>query len=343
MKRSLFTLLLLLFSGFVAAQSSYPIEWNAYTQAGYLSDVQCDVNHRGWSESEFLNYLINNARTNLAKQIQVRVQEYATMKKEAINGRTNITYQAQTNFSTDVELKLVQIRSHYNAADGTGAAIAYIDKAAARRYYLNSIQIAFNKIENALAIAQNYTNTGFKTRAQKELQLAQPELANADDALLWLNFFDYLQAELTQLMSRSNTLEQTIKQRIADLQHAAVVYLNCEADIFGSSYPLQNELKGIIAAEGCSFTTDPQKADWAINVVVHSRQSHTAAIGTMTSYFSYLDAELTIDKRITSQRIYEDALSVKGGHPQGYNEAARAGFKELKNKLGTIIRTNIKQ
>lgn len=343
MKRGLFTVLLLLLSGFVAAQPSYPIEWNAYTQAGYLSDVQCDVNRRGWSESEFLNYLTDQARTNLAKQVQVRVQEHATMNKQAINGRTDITYRRQTNFSTDVELKLVETRSRYNAAEGTGAAIAYIDKGAARRYYLNTIEIALNKVENALTIAQNYTNTGFKTRAQEELQLAQPELDKADDALLWLSFFDYPQAELTPLMSRSNTLEQTIKQRIADLQHAAVVYLNCKADLFGSSYPLQNELKGVIAADGCSFTTDPQKADWVINVVVTSRQSHTAAIGTMTSYFAYLDAELTIDKRITSQRIYEDALSVKGGHPRGYNEAARAGFKELKTKLGTIIRTNIKQ
>lgn len=343
MKRGVLILVLLLLNGIVSAQTSYPSEWNAYTQAGYLSDVQCDVNRRGWSEPEFLTYLTNLARTNLAKQVQVRVQDHATMNKQALNGRTNITYRAQTNFSTDVELKLVETRSSYNAAKGEGAVIAFIDKAAARRYYLNTIEIALNKVENALTIAKNYTNTGFTTRAQEELQLAQPELANADDGFLWLSFFDYPQHDLTQLMGRANALEQAIKQTIANLQHAAVVYLNCKADLFGASYPLQNELKGIIAADGCSFTSDPQQADWVINVVVTSRQSHTAAIGTMTSYFSYLDAAISIDKRITSQRIYEDALSVKGGHPRGYNEAARAGFKELKNKLGTIIRTNIKQ
>lgn len=336
-------LLSLFFVGGVVAQQPYPNEWSAYTQHGYLSDIQMDVNRRDWPESEFLNHLVNQARTNLAKQIQVRVQDHATMNKSALNGRTSISYRVKTSFSTDVELKLVETRTYYHPTTGEGAAIAFLDKAAARRYYLNAVEMVLNKAGNALTIAHNYANTGFKTRAQQELNQVLPEFGAADDCFVWLSFLDYPQAEMAALMDQVNHLEQATKQMIADLQHASVIYLNCKASLFGSSYPLQNELKGLIATDGCSFTTDPAAADWVINITVTSRQSHTATIGTMTSYFAYLDAEISIDKRITSQRIYEDAVSVKGGHPRGYTEAARAGFKELKTKLGTIIRTNIKQ
>lgn len=343
MKRGVFVVLCLLFSLVATAQQSYPTEWNAYMQKGYLSEVQSDINRRDLTESEFLNLLVNNARVNLAKQIQVRVQDHALMHKEAINGRTNISYNVQTRFSTDVELKLVETRTFYDANRDEGAAIAFIDKAAARRFYLNAVEILLNKCDNASTIARNYIDQGFKTRAQEELKKVETAFEEVEGLFVWLSFFDYPQTSLKELMARANISEQQVKQTISELQHADVILLTCKADMFGSPYPLQNELKGVIAAEGCSFTSDPSQADWIINVSVSSREGQTANIGTMVSYFSFLDAEISIDKCITSQRIYEDAISVKGGHPQGYPDAARKAFKDLKNELGTLILTNIKQ
>lgn len=343
MKRCLITLCLLLLMGRVLSQPQYPAAWGPYTQAGYFSEVQSDLNTRGWSESAFVNHLLNLARTNLAKQLKVQVKDHAVMSKKSFNGRTNINYQTTTEFSTDLELKLVETRSYYNSATKEGAAIAFIDKAAARRYYANELQILLNGGVNALTIADNYAASGFKARAQEELERAIPTMDKATDLFMWLSFFDYPQEELAAMMEQQNAVEQAIKQILADLEHATVVCVVCKADLFGSAYPLQNELKGTIAIDGCSFTDNPKEAQWLVTVRVQARKSHTVQIGSMTSYIAYLDAEVTIDKQITNQRIYENAVTVKGGHPRGYSEAARAGFKELKAEIGKIMRTNITQ
>lgn len=343
MKRCWIILCLLLFVGRAVSQDQYPKAWESYTGGGYFAEIQSDFNTKGWSESAFVNQLLNFARTNLAKQLKVQVSDHAVMSKQSFNGRTSVRYQATTEFSTDLELKLVETRTHYDPLTKEGFAIAFIDKAAARRFYANEVQVVLNGGVNALTLADNYAKNGFKARAQAELQQAIPTMDKFVDLYMWLSFFDYPQEELAAMMEQQNAVEQAIKQTLADLEHATVVCVVCKADLFGSAYPLQNELKGTIAIDGCSFTDNPKEAQWLVTVRVQARKSHTVQIGSMTSYIAYLDAEVTIDKQITNQRIYENAVTVKGGHPRGYSEAARAGFKELKAEIGKIMRTNITQ
>ena len=63
----------------------------------------------------------------------------------------------------------------------------------------------------------------------------------------------------------------------------------------------------------------------------------------MTSYFAYADARITIDKGATSQRIYENEISVKGGHTQNYTQAAKTAYKDLSRQLSEIIEGNIRE
>lgn len=161
--------------------------------------------------------------------------------------------------------------------------------------------------------------------------------------LFWMNIFGTSQAELTEWQDRFNMAEQHIKRMLTDLKHGTIICLSCTADIFGKPYStLQNELKGILAANGCSFTDDPTGADWVITVTCNTREYSNVKVGNSNSYFSYVDTRLVIDKVITSQRIYEDEISVKGGHTFGYSEAARAGYKEIKQEIGEIIKNSIK-
>ncbi len=342
MKRGLILLFLAGWALFLSAQC--PPEWVKYTYGGYLYDIQSDYNNRNLSETDFKNYLLNVAHTNLAKKVQMQVKEEAGLNKSAVDGRSHISYTSSTHFSTDVNLKLVDSKTLYKADTKEGFAIVFIDKAAACKYYRSEIERILGKADNALTTANNYVASGFKERARVEVKSVLSEFAKTEEPFFWLSFFGVSQAELADLSDRCNTREQAVKQMIADLKHGTLICLSCTADLFGRPYPtLQNELKGRLSASGCSFTDDPADADWVIRVDVSAREQNIAVLGGMTSYFAYADALITIDKSATSQRIYEDEISVKGGHTRNYTEAARVAYKDLSKQLGEILKENIKE
>ena len=111
-----------------ADAQQYPPEWVSYTLGGYLYDIQSDSNTKNLSETDFKNYLLNIARTNLAKQVQVRVQDAARLEKSSKDGHTTITYSAKTDFSTDEEyLKHIQTLKSRSMYD-TGVSISKSDE-----------------------------------------------------------------------------------------------------------------------------------------------------------------------------------------------------------------------
>lgn len=320
----------------------YPPEWSRYTNDGYIYDVQSDNNSNNLSEADFKNYLLNIARTNLAKQIQVQVQDFAELNKLSKDGRTSIIYSANTSFSTDVNLKLVETKTIYDSSSKYGYAIAYINRDAARNYYKNELMFIYNRINNSVVMSENFIDTGFEAKAKLELESSLKQFALIEEPLLWMNVFGVSQAELSEWVERFNVEERTIRQMLADLKHATSIYLSCSVDLFGKPYPaLQNELKGLLAADGCNFTNNPANADWSIAISCKAREYSTVNFGNSKSYFSYVDAHITVDKIITSQRIYEDEISVKGGHTFGYLEAAKDGCKDLSRKITKIIKDYI--
>lgn len=342
--RKICLLLCLLLVAFDTYSQQYPPEWVKYTYGDYLYDIQTDFNSKDLSETDFKNYLLNIARANIAKQIQVQVQDKASLNKQSVNGQTSIEYSAKTRFSTNVNLRLVETRTIYDKPSKLGYAIACINRHDAFNFYKNEITLLYNKIGKSMTMAENYIASGFKIKARNELEAALKFFASVDDALMWMSIFGASQTDLTEMQHLFNTSEQKIKQKIADLKHGVVIYMVCDANIFGKKYTtLQNELKGILSTDGCSFTETPQNADWVIKIKCSCREYSNVNIGTSKSYFSYVDAAITIDKTISSQRIYENGVSVKGGHSFGYYEAAKTGYKELKLKLGETIKKIIEQ
>lgn len=330
--------------GLGASAQLCPAEWVQYTFGGYLYDIQSDHNTRGLSETAFKNDLLSAAHANLAKKVQLQVKEFATLDKESVDGRSHIAYSSSTSFSTDVDLKLVGSHTLYDAATGQGFAIAFIDRDAACTYYKNEVAQVLSRVDNALSTANNYVASGFKSRAAEELSAVLPEFDKIESPLVWLNFFGLQQWELSEIMSRCNSRQQAVKQMLADLKHGTYICLRCTADLFGRPYlTLQNEIKGAVSADGCSFTDDPQEADWVIDVSVTVRESNIAVFGGMTSYFAYADAVIVVDKQATGQRIYEDEVSVKGAHTRNYTEAARVAYRDLGKRLSETVNRTLKQ
>ena len=321
-----------------------PPEWVRYTFGGYFYDIQSDNNNRHLSEAEFKNYLLNIARASLAKQIKMSVHDSAEMNKAAIDGRTSIIYSSVTKFSTDLNMKLVETKSMYSPSTGEGYAIAYIDKDAAKNYYTNELTLLKNKITNYIELANSYIEAGFKKKAELELDKSMSLFNSVEESLFWLNIFGAQNIEINNWQRDFNLAEQEVKRQLAELKHATVIYLSCKAEIFGKPYPtLQNEVKGLLATDGCSFVNLPVKADWSIKITCSAEQHNVVKIGNVNSYLTYVNAHVIIEKTATSQRVYEDEISVKGGHNLGYEQAAKKAYNEMKEKLGKTIKEIISQ
>lgn len=344
MKKWLLLLLLSAGMSFGSAARSFPPEWARYLTEEYLAEVQTGRNERNLPEREFLDELLNGCRTNLARQVQVRVSDFAELEKRARDGAATVVYSSRTQFSTDVDLRLVVTRTYYDPETGEGCALACIGKEEARRYYRSEIDAFLERVDHTLALVCDYVGAGFKGRAKSELEALLPRFGMQDEAFLWLRIFGFPSDEYAALSSSRNEREHSVKRMLADLQHATTICLICSAELFGTPHAaLSQELKGRLSAEGCSFTDDPARADWVVRVEVSAREYNRLAMEARTLYFSYVDASVSIDKAVASQRICEEGLSVKGGHTISYEEAARAACRELVGRIGELVVKTLQQ
>lgn len=321
---------LLLLAGVVVLAQKYPSEWIKYTSDGYFHNIE---------SASTKQRALDLAYANLARQIQVKVDEVSQMDKQAVNGRSSVLYRSSTSFSTNMNMKLSETKSYYNEASEQYYVLAYIDKAASCSYYEKDVKMLITKLDNVVAIADNYVNNGFKQKAKAELQKASQMLEDAGEPFLWLNVFGFNENRLQNYLSQMNEREQSIKQKLADHEYGITYCVVCEADLFGKRYvKLQNEVKGDLAAFGCNFVDDSTKAD----VVIHIKASARKYNEFQGAYFTYIDAAMTIDKNATGQRIFEDELSTKGAHTLSYDEAARDGYKQIKKEIVKRLKENIK-
>ena len=334
--------LLLVVAGLVA-QAQAPSEWTRYTSDGYFHDIESGRNSQNLPESRFKNDLLDLARSNLSKQVQVRVAEVSKMDKNVVDGRSSILYNSMRSVTTDVDMQLAETRTLFDPASEKLYVIAFINREEACNYYKNDIQMRISNLNNALSIADNYINTGFKAKAKDELQNALPQFDGAGKSFFWLNVFGLPEYQLNQLLDQVHRLEQTVKAKLAELEHGVTYCVVCNAKNFGKSYPkLQNELKGELSKMGCNFVDDPKSADYVIRVDAASREYNRMNTAGGSAYFTYVDASIAIDKNATGQRIFEDEISVKGSHTLSFEEAGRDGYRKVSKEISNLLKENIK-
>lgn len=200
-----------------------------------------------------------------------------------------------------------------------------------------------SQINNSITIADNYITTGFKSKAQTELNDALKFFDKSGDCFFWLNVYGMPDYSLQQYNEQFNKKEQIIKAKLGELEYGTTYCVVCTADNFGKSYlKLKNEVKGDLSASGCNFVDDPDSADYVIYIEASSREYNTVVTGNVTAYFSYVDAAVSIDKVATKQRIFEDEISVKGSHTLSFDEAGRDGYKKIRKEISAMLKENIK-
>ena len=124
------TLLLVLLMGNPGSpiQEQMPSEWKNFTREDCFYSVAHEMNRKNLPEGEFREYLMNEARAEVARQIKIIVHDVSSLETNAVNGKGEVVYRASSNFSTDVTLRYLKTRSVYDAKKREGYAIAWISR-----------------------------------------------------------------------------------------------------------------------------------------------------------------------------------------------------------------------
>lgn len=292
----------------------------------------------------------NAARVEAISTIRVHVENVTTDQSSdqqvmTNDGMSEIIWEqldSKTRTSIDADIPGLQVETYRSGNEV--AAFAYVKRQNLQRQLDKSITIGLTKIESQLDNADEMVSQGQKMEARKHIELLAKTFAEvARDQKLLSSVDSYADAESLQL-NESKALQQRYIKMLSALKNGINIFLDCKADLFGANYAtLENTLKGELSKIGCSFVSSAADADWAIYVTAKAREYNAPVIGGYTTYFAYIDATLAIDKMVTNQRIYEDALSLKGGHTHNYTEAARDGYKQITPKLTELLNQYIKQ
>lgn len=326
----------------VSAQKILP-EWIKYTSSEYIYDFQSDINN-GQSKNEFLNNLTNNTRVNLAKQLQVNIKDVSSLNKETDNGHSSIKYSSSTIFHTDIDLQLVNTKTFYDINTKKGYVISYINKNDARNFCKNEIIKTINNTNSDLSLIDTLIKKDSKFKAKEEIDKILNKIEECDKLLIKLNLFGVNKDEYIGLSSDLGKIKKEIKDLKTGVDYGTILCIICNAEIFGEDNLMFNEeLKGLLADPMISFTNDINKADWIIRINANTRKFNFQRINSQSFYFTMVDSKISIYKSNTSQLIYENKVSTKGGHTINYNEAAIIAYSKLNKQLSNIIIKHIKQ
>ncbi|MBR0064147.1 MAG: hypothetical protein IJQ06_00955 [Paludibacteraceae bacterium] len=323
-----------------------------YPHGQYFVGFAEGQRQNGESVEAAMSRMKNAARVEAVSSIRVHVQNTTVNQALSQTLRTMEgtfrqsarEFSSATTTSVDMEIPGLQIESWRNSQTGEIAAFAYVKKATLIRQLEKKITVGLTKIETSLDQIDQLIATGQKMQARELAERTVPLFYEIDEVQKLLAAVDENADEETLQLQETRTLQHRLTGIIADLKNGINIYLICNAYMFGQTYSaLKGEIQGALSPMGCTFVRTDAGADWIITVTATAREYNASSYGSVTTYFAYVDAKISIEKGATRQRIYEDAISEKGGHTHNYEQAARQAYKDLSPKISAIIKEQIQQ
>jgi hypothetical protein len=200
------------------------------------------------------------------------------------------------------------------------------------------------KAEVELESIETMVNRGEKAQAKNNLPKIQALIDDIENDQRIMLSIDADVTDEDLAIEETNTLKKRYQALTSDLKNGINIFLSCHAYIFGQTYnALKGEIQGALSPMGCTFVRSGSEADWVITITATAREYNKYDSGSVSSYYAYVDAKISIEKGATGQRIYEDAISEKGGHTHNFEQAARTAYKSLSPKISKIIKEQIQQ
>lgn len=321
-----------------------PPQWLRYTSDGYIHAVESDMIPSGESQTIFINSLIDRARLNVAKQLNISITDKAKLVKRSLDGITSISYSSVTSYSTEATMRLLRTDSYFQADNGEGFAIAYLDKIEVCGYWSKEAERIIQEQGSELSKAERLIALGYKEKAKLVLGQLTNGYDNIDEPLTWLALCSYPEMQYQDLLNRFTTNVRKIDNALLSLGHGIAIFLDYHSDLFGEEYlATVNQLSSKLASADRSFVDNPLDADWIVQINAKAREGQTTAIGAHTTFFAYVDVSLKIIKGSTAQVVFTDSFSIKDGDTRGMKQAAFAAFQKIESPLFEKISPRIKE
>lgn len=319
-----------------------------YSADKYFTGYSIRAIQTGEDLSQALEKVKDAARVEAVQSISVHVEnvtrdERFSKSVEDLRSFDEIiveTFSTQTQLTTDLEIANLHIETYRNSDEVIG--FAYVKRSDVIRQFDKSITSKLSKLEIQMDNIDEMVTNGQKIEARTKLEPLYSAFADIEaDQKVLLAIDEDADLESIQMLELK-ALIQRYNKTMAQLKNGLTIFIDCQADLFGEDYPtLVNELKGELSKIGCSFLDTSEGADWVITISTTAREYNTQNWGQVTSYFTFVDASISIQKIATNQMVYEDMVSVKGSHTLSYKEAVRAAYKDLIPLLDGIIKSNI--
>lgn len=323
-----------------------------YPESNYVCGFSEGQRLNGESLEAAKSRLENAARVEAVSTVRVRVQNTTINQSLSQTLRTMEgtfrqsarEFTSATKTTVDMEIPGLQVETWTNPKNGNIAAFAYVKKSTLIRLLEKKITVGLTKIETSLDQVDQLVANGQKLQARDMAAKIVPLFYDIDETQKTLAAVDENADEESLQLQETRALQNRVTGLVAQLKNGLNIYVSCRALMFGQNYnDLKGEIQGELSKLGCTFVTREDQADWAIYVTGTAREYNSNTYGSVTSYYAYVDVKLIIEKVTTGQRVYENALSEKGGHTHNYEQATRQAYKDISPKISQIIKTEIQQ
>ena len=359
MKKIILTTLVCWAMSAVSAFAQMPPTWSdydmrqlEYPDSEYFTGYAEGTPMTGERQEVATQRLKDAARVEALSTIRVHVKNNTTnnalsqtlRSSEGTFRQSMREFASSTTTSVDIKIPGLQIEAWRDPQTGTISAFAYVKKSTLIRQLEKQITVALTKVEMSLDQIDQLIATGQKLQARSAAENALPYFAEVDEAQKLLVAVDADATEETLMLPETRQLQQRLMAMVAQLKNALTICIQCDASIFGTNYPtLSSTLQGHLSKLGCNFVSDPSTADWVVDISAQAREYNTMTMGNVSTYFVYVDANVSVTKTATGQRVYENMFTEKGGHTHNYEQAARDAYKYVTPKICQVVEEQVKQ
>ena len=354
--RKIFIFLILFLSSVVMAEKVVAPDWMdavsrdiLYPAEKYYTGFASATIQNGEDKEVVYARVQQNAQIAAVSSIQVTVEQ--TIERFMQNAQTHgeassadiMTSYAQTHTGLK-DIPGLKTKLWENPKTHEVSAFAWIKISDLTNRLMRRIAANTAKLELELKNIETLVSKGDKMQAKNNLTELQTLLDDIENDQRIMLSIDPSVRDEDLSMEDTKRLKEHFRTLNADLKNGLNIYLVCTADLFGEPYPaLQEELLGTLSPLGITIVDTAEQSDWSIAVTASAREYNATTFGNVTNYSADVHAQIIINKTVTSQRIYENRITVQGAHTHNYEQAARQAYKDISPQISQIIQKQLKQ
>ena len=309
-----------------------------YPSNVFITGFAQDEKNNNETLAEATERLNDLARANLSESILASVKSVSENYIQSITEKgsetLNENFQYTTNVSTDLEINGIRVESY--AKNNIIYGFAYANKYEIIGYYKANLNMFVQQIEGFISTATELEEKREKNKAKTEFNKTLAIFTELTKAQGILTAVDKNITEDDLKMQKTMKLYNEVVQANARLEQGVVVYIVTEENLFNDTTTvIENNLKAILAENGCRFTKNENEADWKIIVNAMSREYNFSN----KVYFSYVETEVKLFKAPLDKHVYQNEFAQKGAHSKSYREAARKAYSEISKPISEKILT----